>query len=117
MLDDALNSLDELRSALIHGMDVEQSNAAWLFINHVVERQIDEEVVVGLSPLQERLAALDVLAESRHILPLRVVWCHIDRSIESPAWPFGILRRIARTMEEHMVHTGHEHQVDVGFAL
>ena len=65
MLDDALDSFNKLRSTFIHGMNVEEGDAIWLFVNHVVEWQINEKVVVGLSPLQERLAALDVLAECR----------------------------------------------------
>ena len=65
MLDDALDGFNKLRSTFIHGMNVEQSDAIWLFIYHVIEWQINEKVVVGLSPLQERLAALDVLAECR----------------------------------------------------
>ena len=115
--DDGLDGVDEFRCTLLHAMDVEQRHCAWLVVNHVVERKVNQEVVVGVAPLKERLATLDILAECGHRVPLRVVRSHIHARIETPAGPFGFFGRIAGTMEEYVVHSRHEHQVEVGLAL
>ena len=109
--------MDELRCAALHRVDVEESEAVGLFIYHVVVREVDKQVVVGLAPLQERLASLYVLRECRHVAPLAVGRGHVDRCVEAPSWPLGFAWRIARAVEEHMVHSRDEQQVEVGLAL
>ena len=86
-------------------------------MNHVVVGQIDKQVVVGFTPLQETLATGDVCAESRHGVPLRVLRTHIDGGVELPRGPWIVLRRVAGSVEKHVIDAGHEHQVEVGFAL
>ena len=84
---------------------------------HVSYRQINQEIVVWLSPLQIGLAVGDVLHQFRSIAPDAVGRTHIHRSIELPAWPWIVLRRIGGAMEEHVVYAGAEHQVHIRFHL
>ena len=88
-----------------------------LLLPHVADGQVDKEVVVGLSPLQETLAALYIFHKVRCIPPDAVGRRHVDRGIELPSRPRIILGRIARAVEEHMVYAGTEHQVDIGLKL
>ena len=50
-------------------------------------------------------------------MPDAVGGTHVDGGIELPARPCGILRRIGGAVEEDVVHTGYEHQVEVGLHL
>ena len=88
-----------------------------VLLPHIPDGQIDQEVVVGLSPLQETLAALHIFHELGGITPDGVRGAHVYRGIELPARPGVILGRITGTVEEHTVHSGTEHQVKVGLEL
>ena len=88
-----------------------------ILLPHIPDGQIDQEVVVGLPPLQETLAALHIFHELGGITPDGVRRAHVYRGIELPAWPGVILGRIAGAVEEHTVHSGTEHQVKVGLEL
>ena len=116
-LDDGLHSLDELGRTLRHAVDVEERHRAGLVVEHVVVRQIHEHVVVGLAPLKERLASLHVLGESGHRRPPIIIGSHIDTGIKPPSGPRLVLGRIAGTMENDVVDTRQEHEVEVGLAL
>ena len=88
-----------------------------LLLPHVADRQQHEKIVVGLSPLQKTLATFNVLHEVGGVAPDAVCRTHVDRGVELPSWPGVVLRRVAGAVEEHVVHTGTEHQVDVGLHL
>ena len=90
---------------------------ARVLLPHVAHGQVYQEVVVGLSLLQEALATLHILHKIRCIAPDGVRRTHVDAGIELPARPWVILGRIAGAMEEHVVHAGTEHQVEVGLEL
>ena len=61
--------LDEAWRAVLHVMYVEHQKSAALLVPHVVDWQINEEVVVGLAPLKERLASGYVVEEVRSVAP------------------------------------------------
>ena len=115
---DVEDGLDKLRRQFAHSMDGElHEQLLGILLPHIANGQIDQEVVVGLSPLKETLAALHILHELGRITPDGVRRAHVDRGIELPAWPWIVLGRIAGAVEEHTVHTGTEHQVEVGLKL
>ena len=115
---DGQDALDELRCQTAHGVDAElHEQLAGVFLPHVANGQVDEEIVVGLAPLQETLTALDILHEVGGIAPDAVGGTHVDGGVELPARPRVVLRRIAGAVEEHVVDTGAEHEVDVGLQL
>ena len=115
---DVKDRLDELGSQLAHGVDGElHEQLTRVFLPHVAHGEVDQEIVVGLSPLQETLATLHVLHEVRSVAPDAVGRAHVDRRIELPSRPFVILGRIAGTVEENVVYSGTEHQVEVGLQL
>ena len=112
---DSEDGLDKFRRQAAHRMDGElHEQFPWVLLPHIAYRQQDEEVIVGFSPLQERLAAFHILHEVGGIAPNRVRGRHINRGVEFPARPRIIFRRVARTVEEHVVDAGTEHQVEVG---
>ena len=87
------DGLDEIRRQLAHGVNGElHEQFVLLSAPHVAYGQQHEEVVVGLSPLQEALAALHIFHEVGGIAPDGVRGTHIDRGIELPAGPRIVLR-------------------------
>ena len=84
---------------------------------HILDRQDNEEVVVGLAPLQEALATLDIFHQERSVVPDTVRRTHIDGCIKLPSGPRYVLRTIRRAVEEHVVYATGEHQVEVRFHL
>ena len=117
---DAEDAPDKLRTFLVHGMDVELHEevfpapavfalrlsiiiARTADAPHVMDGQIDQEIIVGLSHLQERLAAFDILHQERGIAPNAVGGTHIDRCIEFPSGPWIMLRGVATAMKEDVV--------------
>ena len=115
---DVENHLDKLRCLLRHTVDVElHQPVLGILAPHISYRQINQEVIVWLSPLQIGLAVGDVLHQFRSVAPDTVGRTHIHRSIELPAWPWIVLRRIGGAMEEHVVYAGAEHQVHIRFHL
>ena len=90
---DVEDDLDELRCLLRHTVDVElHQPVLGVVAPHVSHRQIYQEVVVGLSPLQVGLAASDVLHQFWCVTPNAVGRTHVDRGIELPTWPWIVLR-------------------------
>ena len=59
---------------------------------HMMNRQVDEEIIIGLSPLQETLATFDILHKIRCIAPDRIRRRHVDGGVELPTWPGVVLR-------------------------
>ena len=115
---DVENHLDKLRCLLRHAMDIElHQPVLGILAPHISYRQINQEIIVWLSPLQIGLAVGDVLHQFRSVAPDAVGRTHIHRSIELPAWPWIVLRRIGGAMEEHVVYAGAEHQVHIRFHL
>ena len=112
-----LDGLDELGRISVHLMDVEHHHASGQFVPYIINGQVNQEIVVRLPHLEERLASGDVLEESRSIPPYRVCGRHIDAGIETPSGPCGFLGRIRCAVEEHVVHSRNKHQVHVGLAL
>ena len=104
-LDNGLHSLNEFRCTFLHRVDVKKGNGARLVVEHIIIWQINKHIVVGVSPLEEGLATLNVAREGRHSCPPVVIGCHVHAGIETPPRPLCILGRIARTMEKDMVHT------------
>ena len=99
-------------------MDAElHEQLACILLPGVAHGQQHEEIVVGLSPLQEALATLHILHEVRSIAPDAVRRTHVDAGVELPTGPLVVTRAVARAMEEHVVHAGAEHQVEVGLQL
>ena len=105
---DGEDAADELRRLLIHRVDIELHQQvfattavfalpfriviAWAsLVPHVADGQIYEEIIVGLSQLQETLTATDILHQIRCIAPDGVRRTHVDRGIESPARPRVVL--------------------------
>ena len=87
------NGLNEIRRQLAHGVNGElHEQLVLLSAPHVAHGQKHEEVVVGLSPLQERLATLNIFHKVRSVAPDGVRRTHIDRGIELPAGPGVVLR-------------------------
>ena len=86
-------------------MDVKKGNSARLVVEHIIIWQINKHIVVRFSPLEKRLATLNVPREGRHGGPPVVIRGHVHTGIETPARPPSILGRIARTMEKNVVHT------------
>ena len=72
----------------------------------------DRKIVVGRPRLEERLAPRHILVHRPHFAPYRVPWVHLYRRVEAPARPDGFDRRVATTVEEHMIHAGEEEPVD-----
>ena len=115
---DVENGAYEVGSLLVHRVYVEHHEPVLRVVApHVPHRQIYEEVVVGLSPLQISLAAGDISHQFGSVAPYTVIRTHIHRRIESPPRPWVILWRVGGAMEEHVVHSGTEHQVEVGLHL
>ena len=115
---DVENHLDKFRCFLRHGVDVElHQPVLGILAPHISYWQIDQKVVVRLSPLQIGLAVGDVLHQFRCIAPDTVGRTHIHRCIELPSWPWVVFRRVGCTMEEHVVHTCAEHEVHIWFHL
>ena len=115
---DIEDALDKLGSLLRHAVNVEH-HEPFLGIGapHVSYGQIHQEVVVGLSPLQIGLTVGDVFHQFGRIAPDAVGGAHVDGGIEFPSRPWIVLWRIGCAVEEHVVDTGTEHQVHVGFHL
>ena len=115
---DVENHLDKLWCLLRHTVDVELHQPVFgILAPHISYWQINQEIVVRLSPLQIGLAVGDVFHQFRSIAPDTVGRTHIHRSIEFPAWPCIVFRRIGGAMEEHVVYAGAEHQVHIRFHL
>ena len=115
---DVENHLDKLWCLLRHTVDVELHQPVFgILAPHISYWQINQEIVVRLSPLQIGLAVGDVFHQFRRIAPDAVGRTHIYRSIEFPAWPCIILGRVGGAMEEHVVYAGAEHQVHIWFHL
>ena len=115
---DVEDGLDEFRGLLGHRVDVElHEPVLGVVAPHVSHRQIDQKVIVRLSPLQVGLAVGNILHEFRSISPNTIRRTHIHRGIKFPSRPWVVLGRIGRAMEEHVVHAGAEHQVHVGLHL
>ena len=112
------DTLDEGGRMLVHGVDVKlHEQLLGALFPHIVYRQIDQEVVVGLAHLQEALTPFYILHEEGGIAPDAVGRTHVDGSIELPPWPRVVLGGIAGAMEEDMIDTCSKHQVEVGFHL
>ena len=113
-----LFQLMHLRRQLV---DVEHHHpvleVAGILVHGVGKGRIDQHVVVGLSQLQEALHALNVFHHARGILPDAVRGTHVDGGIELPARPGSILRRVAGAVEQHVVDTAGEQQVQFGLYL
>ena len=114
---DGIDRVNEARCLLGHRMDVELQKSARILMNDIVERHIDEQVIVGLSILHPRLDTSNIFEERRCIGPNCVDGRHLHRRIEQMTWPGSFLRRIRSTMEVAMVDTCHHHQVEVGLTL
>ena len=119
---DTQDAADKLRSFLVHGVDVKLHQQTFLALGvalgpHVTHGQVYQEVVVGLTPLQKTLAALDIIHQIGGITPDAVVGGHVNRGIETPSWPGIVFRRVAGAVEKDMVYTAGEHQVEVGLHL
>ena len=84
---------------------------------HIADRQIHQKIIIGLPPLQELLATLDVLHEVAGIAPNGVCGRHIYGGIELPAGPRIVFGREAGAVEQHPIDTCAEHQVQVGLHL
>ena len=102
-------------------VDVEQLQASLIgprvLVHGIEERGIDQQVVVGLSHLQEALAACGVVHQGRCVAPDAIGRTHVDRGIELPARPLSLLRRVGGAVEEDMVHAREEEEVEVGLHL
>ena len=115
---DVENHLDKFRCFLRHAVDIELHQPVFgILAPHISYRQINQKIIVWLSPLQIGLAVGDVLHQFRSVAPDAVGRTHIHRSIEFPSWPWIVLWRIGGAMEEHVVHSGAEHQVNIRFHL
>ena len=115
---DVENHLDKFRCFLRHAVDIElHQPVLGILAPHISYWQINQEIIVWLSPLQIGLAIGDVFHQFRRIAPDAVGRTHIYRSIEFPAWPCIILGRVGGAMEEHVVYAGAEHQVHIRFHL
>ena len=101
------NHIDEMRRPLRHFMYIERkSERSLLLVPNIVQRQVNEKVIVGFSHLQERLATGDIREQSGGIAPYRIGRRHIYRRIKEPARPLGITRRIGCSMKKHVVDSG-----------
>ena len=69
---DSIDRMDKAGCLLCHRMDIELQKTARIFLDNVIERKIDEQVIVGLSILHPRLNTRHILEEGRRILPDRV---------------------------------------------
>ena len=115
---DVEDGLAELGHQPAHGVDGElHEQLARGLAPCVAHGQQHQEVVVGLSPLQEALAALHVLHEEGGVAPDAVGGAHVDGGIELPPWPRVVAGAVARAVEEHVVHARAEHEVEVGLQL
>ena len=115
---DVKDGLYELGRFLRHRVDVElHEQVLGIVAPHVAHGQIDKEVVVGLSPLQVCLAAGDIVHQILRVAPDTVCGTHIDRGVELPSWPWVVFWRIACAVEESVVDSCTEHQVEIGFHL
>ena len=88
-----------------------------MLIPHIIDRQINKEIIIRFTHLQETLATGDIIEERRGIVPDTVRRVHIDRGVKQPSRPFGFFRRIRSAVKEHMINAGDEHQVHIRFAL
>ena len=88
-----------------------------IFLPHLLHGQDDKKVVVGIAPLQETLATADIAHQPRGVAPSGIGGTHVDRGVELPSRPRHVARTVGRTMEEHVVDTAGEHQVEVGLHL
>ncbi len=77
----------------------------------VEDRPIQQHVVVGLSALEDALAAGDISVQRRHIMPDGIAGIHLRRGIEQPARPGRVVGRICAADAEYMVDSGNEHPV------
>ena len=90
---DGENALDKLRGKTAHRVDTKLHQQLFgILLPHVADGQIDDEIVIRLSPLQETLATFHVLHEVGGIAPDTVGGRHIDAGVELPARPRIILR-------------------------
>ncbi len=115
---DGQNGLDKLRSLLVHRVDIEHhEQPAGVFTPQVAHGQIHQKVVVGLSPLQVGLATGDIGHERGGIAPNGVGGAHVHTGVEFPSRPRVVFRTVSRSVEEHAVHPGAEHEVEIGLHL
>ena len=91
--------------------------AGQTFAPHITNGQVDQEVVVRLSHLQERLTPFYILHHVGSIAPYRVGGRHVDGGVKLPSRPGVVLRRVACAVEENVVNATSEHQVEVGLHL
>ena len=90
---DVENGFDELRCQLAHSVDRElHEQFIGVLLPHITDGQEDQEIVVGLSHLQERLTTFDIFHKVRCIAPDGVGGRHIDRGVELPARPLIVFR-------------------------
>ena len=102
----------------VHGMDVKLHQQFFVALfPHVVDRQIDQEVVVGSSHLQEALTPFYILHQEGGVTPDAVGRTHVNGGIELPSWPRVVLGRVCRAVEEDVVDTSGKHQVEVWLHL
>ena len=109
--------MDKPGSPLLHFMDIESQETFACFLPHIVYRQINQEIIIGLAHLQKRLATGDIIEKGGGIFPYAVCRRHVDRRVEQPAGPFRLAGRIGSAVEKHVVDTRYEHQVHIRFAL
>ena len=112
-----MHRLYKTGSTLCHLMNIEKQQTPVLFIPHIVYRQINQEVIIRLSHLQETLATGDIIEKCRGIPPNIIRRTHINGSIELPTRPGSLSGRVSGSMKIHVIHTRDKHQVHIGFAL
>ena len=114
-----VDGFGELRCQLAHGVNgkLHEAFALALLMPKVAHRYENQEVVVGLSPLQEALTTGYIAHQIWCVSPNGVGGTHVHAGIEFPSGPRIVLGRIGCAMEEHVVDATHEHQIHVGFHL
>ena len=74
---DGIDRVDEARCLLCHRMDVELQESARILMDNVVERHVNEQVIVRLTVLHPRLDTSNIFEECRRISPYGVDGRHL----------------------------------------
>ena len=82
-------------------------------LHDIIERPVQQDVVVGSARLQYRLHARDVGMHRAEVVPQWIGRRELRRCVEEPAGPFGVGRRVHGAVIEDVIDAGGEQPVEL----
>ena len=101
----------------MHFQQVNIAACACLGSPHIVNREVHQQVIVGLAVLQNRLTTLDVLIELRIMFPKMRMYSVVGGSIKQPSGIRLIFRGVGSAVVKNMVDTRRKKLINLRFYL